>query len=118
MTKHSIAAACALTLRQHIRLHLNQPGWYRERVKATKEIKETIKESCITGDSVAPSSPSISTRGIVSKTSVIAPPYYDLYSSLRGPQGREKGFPSTSACGVPIQRHIPPQPDHVHDLSW
>ena len=46
MTKHSIATACALTLAAA----LTSTGFAGTEAKAAKEIKETIKESCITGD--------------------------------------------------------------------
>jgi len=55
MTKHSIAASCALTLAAFGFASTTFAG---PDVKETKDIKETVKESCISGNS--------STRGRIS----------------------------------------------------
>src|ERR1700761_2907300 len=47
MTKHSIAASCALTLAAFGFASTTFAG---PDVKETKDIKETVKESCISGD--------------------------------------------------------------------
>ena len=83
MTKHSIAAACALTLAAVGFTSTSLAGTGGKEAKATKEIKETIKESCITGDlGLAVVSEYVS-RGVVQENQgFIAQPYLDLYFKL------------------------------------
>ncbi len=81
MTKHSIAAACALTLAVAF-TSTSLAGTGKE-AKATKEIKETIKESCITGDIGLAVVSEYVTRGVVQENQgFIAQPYLDLYFKL------------------------------------
>ena len=82
MTKHSIAAACALTLAAVGLTSTSLAGTGKE-AKATKEIQETIKESCITGDIGLAVDSAYVTRGVVQENQgFIAQPYLDLYFKL------------------------------------
>ena len=79
MTKHSIATACALTLAAA----LTSTGFAGTEAKAAKEIKETIKESCITGDiGLAVVSEYVSRGVVLENQGFIAEPYLDLYFKL------------------------------------
>ena len=82
MTKHSLAAACTLTLASLALASTSLAGTAAP-AKETKVIKETIKESCITGDiGLAVVSEYIS-RGVVQENQgFIAQPYLDLYFKL------------------------------------
>ena len=83
MTKHSIAAACALTLAAVGFTSTSLAGTGEKEAKATKEIKETIKESCITGDiGLAVVSEYVSRGVVLENQGFIAQPYLDLYFKL------------------------------------
>ena len=83
MTKHSIAAACALTLATFGVVSTSVAGTAVASGKETKKVTEVIKESCITGDiGLAVVSEYVS-RGIVQENQgFIAQPYLDLYFKL------------------------------------
>lgn len=82
MTKHSLAAACTLTLAS-LALASTSLAGTGTAAKETKVIKEAIKESCITGDiGLAVVSEYVS-RGVVNENQgFIAQPYLDLYFKL------------------------------------
>ena len=82
MTKHSLAAACTLALASLAVASTSLAGTGAP-AKETKVIKETIKESCITGDiGLAVVSEYVS-RGVVQENQgFIAQPYLDLYFKL------------------------------------
>lgn len=99
MTKHSLAAACTLTLA----LAASSFAGTAAPAKETKVIKEIIKESCITGDiGVAVVSEYIS-RGVVNENQgLIAQPYLDLYFKLY----EGSGFVNKATLGLGIWSSI------------
>ena len=82
MTKHSLAAACTLTLASLALASTSLAGTAAP-AKETKVIKETIKESCITGDIGLAVVSNYVSRGVVNENQgFIAQPYLDLYFKL------------------------------------
>ena len=80
MTKHSIAAACALTLAA---VGFTSTGFAGTEAKAAKVVQETIKETCITGDIGLGVVSEYISRGVVQENQgFIAQPYLDLYFKL------------------------------------
>ena len=93
MTKHSIAAFCALTLAafgfaptSHAVDSIPATTVAHDDgkdVKETKDVKEQVKESCITGDLGVTLVSEYLSRGLVLENQgVIAQPYLDLYFKL------------------------------------
>jgi len=95
MTKHSIAAICALSVAvsfapKSIADDTTAPAPVSslsaddgKDVKETKEVKEQVKESCITGDLGVTFVSEYISRGLVQvNQGVIAEPYLDLYFKL------------------------------------
>ena len=86
MTKHSIAAFCALTLAAFGAVPASfavDTGDDGKDVKETKDLKQVRKESCITGDLGVTLVSEYLSRGIVQvNQGVIAQPYLDLYFKL------------------------------------
>lgn len=79
MTKHSLAAACMLTLA----LASTSLAGTAAPAKESKVIKEVIKESCITGDIGVGVVSNYISRGVVNENQgLIAQPYLDLYFKL------------------------------------
>lgn len=86
MTKQSIAASCALTLAAFASASTSFAG--TEYSKEVKELKEVVKESCITGDIGVQVVSQYITRGAVQENQgVIAQPYLDLYFKLYSGDG-------------------------------
>jgi hypothetical protein len=98
MTKHSIAAICALSVAvfgfapksladdapaQSPAPSVTSLGDDGKDVKETKDVKEQVKESCITGDLGVTIVSEYISRGLVQvNQGVIAEPYLDLYFQL------------------------------------
>jgi hypothetical protein len=87
MTKHSIAAACALTLATFGFTSTTFAGVEGKEVKETK-LQEVVKESCITGDIGVQFVTSYVSRGsFLEDQGLIAQPYLDLYFKLYSGDG-------------------------------
>jgi hypothetical protein len=87
MTKHSIAASCALALAALGFASTGIAGDGKD-MKATKELKEVVKESCITGDiGVQVVSSYVSRGSFLEDQGFIAQPYLDLYFKLYSGDG-------------------------------
>ena len=87
MTKYSLAASCALTLAALSFAPASFAGDGKE-VKETKDIKEVVKESCITGDlGVQVVSSYVSRGSFLEDQGLIAQPYLDLYFKLYSGDG-------------------------------
>jgi hypothetical protein len=81
MTKYSIAAVCALALGSFGFASTSFAG--DDDNKETKAVKETVKETCITGDLGVTMITQYLSRGLVLNShGVIAQPYLDLYFKL------------------------------------
>jgi hypothetical protein len=81
MTKYSIAAVCALALGSFGFAATSFAG--DDDNKETKAVKETVKETCITGDLGVTMITQYLSRGLVLENQgVIAQPYLDLYFKL------------------------------------
>ena len=81
MTKYSIAAVCALALGSFGFASTSFAG--DDESKETKAVKETVKETCITGDLGVTMITQYISRGLVLENQgVIAQPYLDLYFKL------------------------------------
>ncbi len=118
MTKHSIAAACALTLAAVGFTSTSLAGTGKD-VKATKQIQETIKESCITGDiGVTVVSEYISRGLVLENQGVIAQPYLDLYFKLYEGTGFVNKVSFNLGMWSSIHSHIQPQPTTSTTSSW
>lgn len=109
MTKHSIAASCALALAAFGFAPASFAGDGKD-VKETKDIKETVKESCITGDIGVTFVTEYISRGLVLENQgVIAQPYLDLYFKLYEGTGFINKVSFNLGLWSSIQSH--PQPD-------
>lgn len=87
MTKHSIAASCALALAAFGFSSTASAGTGKE-VKEMKDVKEVVKESCITGDiGVQIVSQYVSRGAVLENQGFIAQPYLDLYFKLYSGDG-------------------------------
>ena len=85
MTKLSIAASCALTLAA---FGFSSTAFAGKEIKEVKDIKETVKESCITGDiGVQVVSQYVSRGSVLENQGFIAQPYLDLYFKLYSGDG-------------------------------
>jgi len=85
MTKYSIAAVCALALGSFGFASTSLAGTEDSSKdgKETKQLKEAVKESCITGDLGVTMPTEYISRGLVLENQgVIAQPYLDLYFKL------------------------------------
>ncbi|MEP6667507.1 MAG: hypothetical protein ABJF10_00055 [Chthoniobacter sp.] len=110
MTKHSIAAFCALTLAAFGFAPTSFAGDDGKDVKETKDIKEQVKESCITGDIGVTLVSAYISRGLVLENQgVIAQPYLDLYFKLYEGTGFINKV--TLNLGLWSSIHSHPQPD-------
>jgi hypothetical protein len=82
MTKYSIAAVCALALGSFGFASVSLAG-DEDTSKESKVVKETVKETCITGDIGVTMISEYLSRGLVlNSKGVIAQPYLDLYFKL------------------------------------
>jgi len=82
MTKYSIAAVCALALGSFGFASTSFAG-DDDTSKETKAVKETVKETCITGDLGVTMANEYLSRGFVlNSKGVVAQPYADLYFKL------------------------------------
>ena len=87
MTKHSIAASCALALAAFGFSSTAFAGTGKE-IKDVKEITEVVKESCITGDiGVQVVSQYVFQGAVLENQGFIAQPYLDLYFKLYSGDG-------------------------------
>jgi hypothetical protein len=83
MTKYSIAAVCALALGSFGFASTSFAGDDESTGKETKAMKETVKETCITGDLGVTFTNEYISRGLVLENQgVLAQPYLDLYFKL------------------------------------
>ena len=83
MTKHSIAASCALTLAAFGFASTSFAGVEGKEMKESKPLQEVVKESCITGDiGINVVSQYISRGVIFENQGGIIQPYADLYFKL------------------------------------
>jgi hypothetical protein len=121
MTKHSIAAFCALTLAAFgfapngfaVGSLTADDG---KDVKETKELKEQVKESCITGDLGVTFVSAYISRGLVLENQgVIAQPYLDLYFKLYEGTGFINKVQLNLGLWSSIHSH--PQPDGSTDTT-
>src|ERR1700679_3694739 len=82
MTKYSIAAVCALALGSFGFASTSFAG-DEDVSKESKAVKETVKETCITGDLGVTMTNEYLSRGFVlNSKGVVAQPYLDLYFKL------------------------------------
>lgn len=87
MTKHSIAKFCTLAAGILVIPTVSWAGTAAP-AKETKEIKEIVKESCITGDIGVSVTTAYLSRGVVQEdTGFIAQPYLNLYFKLYEGEG-------------------------------
>jgi hypothetical protein len=115
MTKHSIAASCALTLAAFGFAPASFAGDGKD-VKETKDIKETVKESCITGDIGVTFVTEYISRGLVLENQgVIAQPYLDLYFKLYEGTGFINKVQLNVGLWSSIHSHV--QPDGSTDTT-
>ncbi|MEZ0254701.1 MAG: hypothetical protein ACAI37_05455 [Chthoniobacter sp.] len=115
MTKHSIAASCALTLAAFGFAPASFAGDGKD-VKETKDIKETVKESCITGDIGVTFVSEYISRGLVLENQgVIAQPYLDLYFKLYEGTGFINKVQLNVGLWSSIHSHV--QPDGSTDTT-
>jgi hypothetical protein len=121
MTKHSIAAFCALTLAA---FGFASSGFAAgsltaddgKDVKETKDVKEQVKESCITGDLGVTFVSAYISRGLVLENQgVIAQPYLDLYFKLYEGTGFINKVQLNLGLWSSIHSH--PQPDGSTDTT-
>jgi hypothetical protein len=116
MTKHSIAAFCALTLAAFGFAPASFAGDDGKDVKETKDIKEQVKESCITGDLGVTFVSAYISRGLVLENQgVIAQPYLDLYFKLYEGTGFINKVQLNLGLWSSIHSH--PQPDGSTDTT-
>ena len=116
MTKHSIAAFCALSLAAFGFAPSSFAGYDGKDVKETKELKETVKESCITGDLGVTMVTEYISRGLVLENQgVIAQPYLDLYFKLYEGTGFINKVQLNLGLWSSIHSHV--QPDGSTDTT-
>jgi hypothetical protein len=122
MTKHSIAAFCALTLAAFgfattsFAAVDTATGDDGKDVKETKDVKEQVKESCITGDLGVTMVSAYISRGLVLENQgVIAQPYLDLYFKLYEGTGFINKVQLNLGLWSSIHSH--PQPDGSTDTT-
>ena len=129
MTKHSIAALCALTLAgfgfaptSHaedslVPTNLTTPTADDGKdVKESKDLKQQCKESCISGDLGVTMPTEYITRGIVAENQgVIAQPYLDLYFKLYEGTGFINKVSFNFGLWSSIHSHV--QPDGSTDTT-
>lgn len=116
MTKHSIAAFCALSLAAFGFAPTSFAGYDGKDVKETKELKETVKESCITGDLGVTMVTEYISRGLVLENQgVIAQPYLDLYFKLYEGTGFINKVQLNLGLWSSIHSHV--QPDGSTDTT-
>lgn len=115
MTKHSIAASCALTLAAFGFAPASFAGDGKD-VKETKDVKEQVKESCITGDIGVTFVTEYISRGLVLENQgVIAQPYLDLYFKLYEGTGFINKVQLNLGLWSSIHSHV--QPDGSTDTT-
>jgi hypothetical protein len=121
MTKHSIAALCALSLAAFGFASTsfavdNVAADDGKDVKETKDVKEQVKESCITGDLGVTFVSAYISRGLVLENQgVIAQPYLDLYFKLYEGTGFINKVVLNLGLWSSIHSH--PQPDGSTDTT-
>ena len=118
MTKHSIAASCALTLAAFGFAPASFAGDGKD-VKETKDIKETVKESCITGDIGVTFVSEYISRGLVLENQgVIAQPYLDLYFKLYEGTGFINKVQLNVGLWSSIHSHVQPSGSTDTTRNW
>jgi hypothetical protein len=120
MTKHSLAASCALTLAAFGFASTSFAGADDGKdVKETKDIKETVKESCISGDLGVTMPTEYISRGLVLENQgVIAQPYLDLYFKLYEGTGFINKVQFNLGLWSSIHSHVQPQPTSSTTQAW
>ncbi len=118
MTRHSIAASCALALAALSLAPAAFAGDGKD-VKETKVLKEAVKESCITGDLGVTIPTEYITRGLVLENQgVIAQPYLDLYFKLYQGTGFVNKVTFNLGIWSSIHSHTQPQPTTSTTQAW
>jgi len=124
MTKHSIAALCALSLAAFgfastsfaVGAISTDDG---KDVKETKDVKEQVKESCITGDLGVTFVSAYISRGLVLENQgVIAQPYLDLYFKLYEGTGFVNKVVVNFGLWSSIHSHIQPDGNQSTVRNW
>lgn len=124
MTKHSIAAFCALSLAS---FGFASNGYAvgsltaddGKDVKETKEVKEQIKESCITGDLGVTMLNEYISRGLVQvDQGVVAQPYLDLYFKLYEGTGFINKVVFNFGLWSSIHSHVEPPGNQSTVRNW
>ena len=129
MTKHSIAAFCALTLAafgfaptSHAAESPAPTSLAADDgkdVKETKELKEAVKQSCITGDLGVTLVSNYISRGILEvNQGVIAQPYLDLYFKLYEGTGFVNKVVFNIGLWSSIDSHVEPPGNTDTTRNW
>ena len=130
MTKHSIAAFCALTLAafgfasSSFAADASVPATSVSQddgkdVKETKDVKEQVKESCITGDLGVTFVSEYISRGLVQvNQGVIAQPYLDLYFKLYEGTGFINKVVLNVGLWSSIHSHVEPVGNQSTVRNW
>jgi hypothetical protein len=119
MTRHSIAAACALALAALGTAPATFAGDDGKDTKETKELKEAVKESCITGDLGVTVVSEYISRGIVQvNQGVLAQPYLDLYFKLYEGTGFVNKVVFNFGLWSNIDSHVEPVGNQSTVRNW
>jgi hypothetical protein len=132
MTKHSIAAICALSVAvlgfapKSMADQTTAPAPVSglaaddgKDVKETKEVKEQVKESCITGDLGVTFVSEYISRGLVLENQgVIAQPYLDLYFKLYEGTGFINKVVLNVSFWSSVDSHVEPAGNQTTVRNW